>query len=209
MPEEQTIKWLSASNFFDLIKRKCADFRWNQYYDLLEALLEHHSNGGRKDEFRKQLNMVLEKEMSGYRLIGDQVTPIIEKYEVEAIEEAISQSKPYSQHIQTALKLLSKRENPDYRNSIKESISAVESICFTLSGSKKFEDALKTLQKKLNFHPALQGAFTKLYGYTSDGDGIRHALLEDGVNVGYEEAHFFLIACSAFVNFISSKTADT
>lgn len=35
-------------------------------------------------------------------------------------------------------------------------------------------------------------------------DGIRHAILEEP-NVGFHEAKFMLVACSAFVNFLISK----
>jgi len=47
-------------------------------------------------------------------------------------------------------------------------------------------------------------AFDKLYGYTSDADGIRHALLEE-VTLDFDDAKFMLVACSAFVNYIRAK----
>ncbi len=50
-------------------------------------------------------------------------------------------------------------------------------------------------------HPALEAAFTKLYDYTSDAKGIRHALLDED-RVTFEEAKFMLVACSAFVNYV-------
>jgi hypothetical protein len=43
-----------------------------------------------------------------------------------------------------------------------------------------------------------------LYGFTSDGQGIRHAL-KDMVQPEPEDARFFLVACSAFVNYLSEK----
>jgi hypothetical protein len=47
--------------------------------------------------------------------------------------------------------------------------------------------------------PSLKRAFDKLYGYTSDADGIRHALLEED-SVTFEQAKFMLVVCSAFTN---------
>ena len=49
---------------------------------------------------------------------------------------------------------MSDRQRPDYRNSIKESISAVESIAQQLSGNNKatLDDALKILEKKGKLH---------------------------------------------------------
>jgi hypothetical protein len=40
--------------------------------------------------------------------------------------------------------------------------------------------------------PSLKGAFEKLYGYTSDADGIRHALLEED-SVTFEQANSCLL----------------
>jgi len=52
----------------------------------------------------------------------------------------------------------------------------------------------------------MKSAFSALYGYTSDEGGIRHALIEKNSQVQIEDARFMLIACSAFVNYLISKT---
>jgi hypothetical protein len=67
-------------------------------------------------------------------------------------------------------------------------------------------DALKTLKnnQSINIPTALNEAFSKIYGYTSSKDGIRHALA-DIPNVGEEDARYMLIVCSAFVNYLLSK----
>jgi hypothetical protein len=62
---------------------------------------------------------------------------------------------------------------------------------------------LKKLQ--VGLHPALEKAFLSLYGYSSDEDGIRHPILDDPSSVGFDEAKFMLVACSAFVNFLIAK----
>lgn len=55
-------------------------------------------------------------------------------------------------------------------------------------------------------HRALLDAFEKLYAYTSDEKGIRHSLvLADNQKVGFDEALFFVSACSAFIAYLSSK----
>lgn len=51
----------------------------------------------------------------------------------------------------------------------------------------------------------MKGAFEKLYGYTSDANGIRHA---NGLGEGdstFEEAKYMLICCSAFVNYLKEN----
>ena len=47
---------------------------------------------------------------------------------------------------------------------------------------------------------ALRNAFSSLYGYTNDAEGIRHALLEEG-NLTKADAKFMLVCCSAFINY--------
>ena len=64
--------------------------------------------------------------MSGYRLIDGVLSPITDKTELAEIEESIYNARKlryegvYS-HLKTAVKKISDRKNPDYRNSIKES----------------------------------------------------------------------------------------
>ncbi len=110
------------------------------------------------------------------------------------------------EHIQTALTLFGKRPDPDYRNSIKESISAVKSIAGVLGkeDSKGLAGALTALCKRTPIHGALKAAFVQLYGYTSNEDGVRHAILDEP-QIGFDEAKFMLVSCSAFVNYLISK----
>ena len=109
-----------------------------------------------------------------------------------------------STHIRLALEKLSDRSKPDYRNSIKESISAVEAACKLISGDDK-ATLTPALRKISGLHPALIQAFEKLYGYTCDAEGIRHALTEEE-NLDQNDAKYMLIACSAFVNYLIAKT---
>lgn len=69
---------------------------------------------------------------------------------------------------------LSDRRAPDYRNSIKESISAVESLVKATCGSEKgtLGELIKEIGRRHPVHPALEAAYGRLYGYTSDAKGI-------------------------------------
>ena len=95
---------------------------------------------------------------------------------------------------------MSKKPEPDYQNSIKESISAVEGICKLLTKieSGGIKDALRILADKIEIPVALKEGFEKLYGYTSGKDGIRHPILSKR-NVGFAEAKYMLVSCSAFL----------
>ena len=87
---------------------------------------------------------------------------------------------------------------------MKESISAVESLAKHLSGnpSATLGECLKALEKSRSLHPALKNAYSSLYGYTNDSDGIRHALM-DKDNLGKADARFMLVCCSAFFNYMN------
>ena len=199
---------------------------WGKVYDLTEFLVHSHSTMTKtffsaigtyhdhhvaESELISELNHLLERELSGYRFVSGFLTPISDKVEVDEIETAVNQARGRGllgthEHIRTALQLLGKKPTPDYRNAIKESISAIESIVKQISGQKSLglEGALNELSKHTEIHKALQSGFMKLYGYSSDEDGIRHEILEQP-NIGFDEAKFMIVACSAFVNFLISK----
>lgn len=177
---------------------------WWQVYDLVEFTVKSVVAEDRKTRIKEILNAVLQRENSACRIVGDQVIEITDNHEIEAIESALTQqNKSARSHLSQALALLSDRKQPDYRNSIKESISAVEAICQLVAGKPKatLGACLGELKKKGALHPALEKAMSHLYGYTSDEGGIRHALTEDSVVPSYSEAKFTLVVCSAFVNF--------
>ncbi len=182
---------------------------WYEVYNLIEFVIENHDNEEEITTLIKSLNDILERELSGYRVVSSKLTPIISKTDIAEIEKAIS--SPMSEvnvHLKRALELFSDRKNPDYRNSIKESISAVETICKIVARNPKatLNDALSQLDKegKVRLHKAIQSAFSNLYGYTNDADGIRHSLMEEE-NLGQEDAQFMLASCSAFVNYLIVK----
>jgi len=183
---------------------------WYEVYDFLEftaayAAADSHLRFARISD---TINSILERELAGYRMIDMQITPVTDEQEVAMLETSLAdtQYEGVTIHLRTALQLLSNRDHPDYRNSIKESISAVESITRIISGKKKatLGDALKELEKREKLHPALKDGFLKLYGYTSDEEGIRHAMLEEP-NLTASDAKYFLLSCTSFVNYLKAK----
>jgi hypothetical protein len=152
----------------------------------------------------------LERELSAYRFVGNQITQITSETEISAIEEALTESqrlRPVNEHLVTALNFLADRATPDYRNSIKESISAVESLCNLITGGKdSLGEALNKLEKSVPIHPALKKGFSAIYGYTSDAGGIRHALLDEP-SLNFDDAKFMLVSCSGFINYLLAKAA--
>ena len=177
---------------------------WNEVYDFLEFVVTVLETKSRLPEF---LNSVLTMEMSAYRFIDGKLIDITGEQEREMLEEALADTRfaAVSTHIQRALALLSDRKNPDYRNSIKESISSVEAMARLVSGNSKatLGEALKALEKTGKLHAALKDGFSKLYGYTNDESGIRHAMLDEP-NLTQDDAKYFLLSCTSFVNYLKS-----
>ncbi len=194
---------------------KYKDLQWYQVYDLLEFVVENCSwlSSCRENVRAAQVsaNRVLAEELSGYRFVQGVLSSVTDKSEIAAIEQAAVQSNAVGlqgvrTHLESALELLGRKPQPDYRNSIKESISAVEATVKKISGEHGggLDAALKELAKHVEIHKGLQAGFLSLYGYTSGKGGIRHAILEE-TNIGFDEAKFMLVACSAFVNFLIVK----
>lgn len=198
----------------NFIRRYFYKAQWYEIYDLLEFLanINTYDLSVNTYEFKEFCNVIFEREFSGYRFIDDQISPITNKHEIEEIENAINQSGNFSPlrganiHLKSALEMLSDKKAPDYRNSIKESISAVESVAKAISENKKdsLGAALDKIKGKINLHGALEKGFKQLYGYTSDSDGIRHALMEDH-NCDFEDAKYMLVSSSAFINYLIVK----
>ena len=185
------------------------DRQWHELYNFIEFICEtpelfpYDVSGSQ--------HQVFEKENAGYRFISGVLTPITNEVEIEGIQEATSVGGKdilhgVQTHIKTAIELFSKKPTPEYRNSIKESISAVESLVKIISGNEKggLKDAFKALESQVPIHGALKEGFLKLYGYTSDEDGIRHSIVDEK-EVGFDEAKFMLVACSGFVNYLIAK----
>jgi hypothetical protein len=179
---------------------------WYQVYDLIEFCPKHFENEDVNNRFRGICTHIMEREKAGYRFVADEISEITSPEEIASIEESLEFSGKFgvvSEHMATALRMLSDRREPDYRNSIKESISAVESIASIIADRKTADlgPALKVLEQRKTLHGALKSAFGSLYGFTSDANGVRHALLEES-NLTFADAKFMLVACSAFVNYL-------
>ena len=97
----------------------------------------------------------------------------------------------------------------NYAGSVRESIHAVESVARRLSqdANSSLTPALKALSEKgVILHGAFKSGIEKLYGYSSDENGIRHSLLdEDGANVDVEDAVFMFGACASFAAYLVYK----
>jgi len=196
---------------YDEIRKYYFGCPWYEVYDLVEFICSNDDDRSNSAKFMDYCNFVLERELSAYRFVGGKITQITSEREIAEIEEALETPiRPVNEHLKTALDLLADRKSPNYRNSIKESISAVEAICklITKNPNATLGDALDIIERenKVKIHPALKRAFDSMYGYTSTAEGIRHGL-SDEPNLYFEDAKFMLVSCSGFINYLLAKSS--
>jgi hypothetical protein len=204
---------LSSIERLQAIEERFFSCKWYEVYDFIEFVAKNFPDRVFREMFKQECNSVLKRELSAYRFVGDRVLKITSEREIAAVEKALADTEEYegtNTHLNRALELLSDRKSPDYRNSMKESISAVEAMWRKFAKDEKatLGDALKKLEPDFGLHPALAKAFSNLFGFTSDAEGIRHAL-RGKPNLDYEDAMFMLVVCSAFISYLKAKLSKS
>ena len=214
-------KRIPESLFLMHIKNTILEDSYNKVFDLLEYTLSIFDEIARKNNefYRYQnhtyyqiFNELLQKECIGYRFIDRIIVPITDPIEVQSIKEAFSDSyNKVREHISKANRLLSDRDNPDYENSIKESISALEALAQIITETDGAQASLGKMLAKLEeqeiITSAMKGAFSVLYGVASNSRGVRHSG-NNGDIVSFEEAKYILVVSTAFINYVMSKMKD-
>lgn len=191
---------------------------WFRKLDLVEFTIKYLYDLGQKNysfssvssSFISQLNYEFERLNFAYRVVNTEIIEITSKEELIAVESSMHDSPNNIRiHLNNALERYAQRPIGDYRNSIKESISAVEAYCREITGESSLGKALNKLKNKgLVIPSVLKDAFEKLYTYTNQPEtGIRHALMDkDGsYTPASEEALFMLVSCSSFINYLNKK----
>jgi len=182
---------------------------WNEVYEFVEV---HIASIDEEDRTQRMVeyNKLFEEEKSGYRFLNGELAPITNKEEIATFEEAgNTRYESVNKHIKKAVALYSNINEPDYENSVKESISAVEALCSIITGETGAQATLGKMLKHLEdngvvIHGSMKAAYSSLYGYTSDEGGIRHGSI-DFKNVPAEDAKYMLVSCSAFINYLIEK----
>jgi hypothetical protein len=196
----------TAEAFSEYVKDRVIKRDWYEGYEFIDFYLQYYRPQPKNNiTFQDHCNAILQREMSAWRVVDEGIARLTSDEEIAAVEEAERVEGAFAgaaQHIRNAVRLLSDRKEPDYPNSMKESISAVEAVCHVITGDAKatLGDALKRLAGRgVLMHSAARSALSQLYGYTSNADGIRHASI-DVSTVDFDDAKFMLVACSAFVS---------
>jgi hypothetical protein len=174
-------------------------------FGLLQWLIRDERTG---DQFVREVDAVLQGSRAAYRVVGgDTIAPVSSEEDRTTVERAFSdleagEFRGARSHLEAAA---TSATEGDFAGSIRESIHAVESVARVLGSTGELSRALTELEKSA-IHAALKKGFTAIYGFTSDEEGIRHPLLDDGTaNVDETDALFMLGACSAFVSYLINK----
>ncbi len=186
---------------------------------FLEILLRHVLEIQGKDIHHELANLIerlLKRHDAAYRLVVDRrgacwFHPCESEEHAEAIADALEtlnrgEFAGAKRHLRDAAGHI---DGGRHRQAVTESIHAVESVARKIDpeANKTLTPALKSLQKSgLLTHDALRKSFESLYGYTSDEQGLRHALIDsDEAAVGVDESVFMFGACASFAGYLVRK----
>lgn len=212
-------KYAGGINFrkFDAVQVCLLDskYMWYKKLDCVEFAIEYmrtyFTDSIRKqvvDDFVQGVNNQFERLNYGYRIVQGRIVDMASELEVQTIDKAVEADDNVSFHMLQALKLYSLKPNPDFRNSIKESITAVETLFREITNENTFGQAYGKIKKKISIHPRLGEMIQEMYVYTNQKDtGIRHAKVESDNTYlpTAAEAMLMLVTCSATINYVRGK----
>ena len=207
LPADEFGTWYSS--FIGLYKPIFGGAPFNEVFDLLQAMMRHSAC---PPEFTQSVSRAFREYHLAYVVEirpPPTIYPAATEEEGEAVLRATAEFSAAglagaASHLRQASDCIGRG---DFPGAVRESIHAVESTARQIDpNARTLEPALKSLEQAKALHPALKQAFSKLYGYTSDEQGIRHALIDNPqANVGQDEAVFMLGACASFSSYLARK----
>ncbi|MFB2563661.1 hypothetical protein [Rhizobium sp. IMFF44] len=175
------------------------------YADTLE-FMEWYARYMDDPEVDRFINAVLVHERAAYRFIDGSIVALASPEEGVTVLKAIDATAKAGlsgakAHLLNASSNLTAGK---YADSVRESIHAVEAVMFKKTGiTGSFTGALKEYAKANPMHTAFSEALVKLYGYTSNEQGVRHSLFDKGdADVTEKDALFMFGVCAAFVTYL-------
>lgn len=177
------------------------------FYNFIEWIVSLEFN--LCEEYVKKLNLVLEAEKSAYRIGSDyKLISITDEVEMDGINDALEKAEKYASvsiHLRNARSEFSKRQTPNYKSVVHESILAIEALSKIISGDENA--TLETALKKIpNLNTNLKESLQKLYHFRGDEGGIGHGSKNNQENtIQGEEAKLILVTSHSVVNYLISK----
>lgn len=198
----------SVHSLDTLIKNTLYYEEYGRAFDLVEFIL-------RRPELSYQAKVGIASAFvdarAAYRVVDGLVVAIGTAEQAVAFERALDDTSARAdaaarKHLVDAAAAL---RTGDWAGSVRNSIHAVESVAIKLApGEDTLGAALNAIDRRGHLHGGLKAAFSKLYGYSSDEAGVRHALVfTDEASVDEADALFMLGACSSFVSYLLARSA--
>ena len=211
-PEDEINLSQISKKGLDIFKQTILNTNFDQLLSLIELIVNGTPDSLR---FAQEIAVLFDSHAAAYWLDVTQKPyqffPRSNSEQGYAVQQALKTVEDRgmtgaSVHLRQAAEYINTQQ---YADSISNSILAVESVARIIDpkAENTLGPALKSLEKAgvIN-HPVLKVAFSKLYGYTNDEQGIRHALLDkDAPDVGLDEAMFMFGACASFAAYLVNK----
>jgi len=193
-----------------IIVEKLKKLFWHGGYLEVFGFIQWLLRDNRAEDLHKYVAESLSVCRASYAVFDhDTIVPISSEAEAEALQRAFAdlavlEFRGARAHLREAG---SKLTEGDFAGSIRESIHAVEGVARALVPSANtLPPALAKLEGSVRIHGALRAGFNNLYGFTSDENGIRHALLDmPAARVDETDALYMLGSCAAFVSYLINK----
>jgi len=190
-------EWVEFLDFVEMLGKKLLEWDDNPFVQENEQLF---------GDYQSLSNALFEEDGIGWR-INDRGELIrhVPKFLMENIKAA---EKQLTDHFESArnhyIKAKAYLFNPplDPANSIKEMVSALESVGRTLFPScSTLGDVIKSLKKEEKSPKLLLDAYEKLYAYTNDTPAVRHGHPTHR-SIEMSEAELFLLTGVAFIRYL-------
>ena len=201
----------SYEKVINLLKDAILHGRFNKVLDLVKIMVNDRKYG---EKLAKPIGESFEICAAAYYLDMSrcpyQFSPRSNEAQGEATQKSIKTIRDggmegAATHLRDAAAHINAQQ---FADSISDSIHAVESVARRIDPkSNTLGAALKALEKKgLLTNGQLKTGFEKIYTYTNNEEGIRHAqVFKDSPDVGLDEAMFMFGACASFAAYLVNK----
>ena len=188
---------------------------FNKVLDLIEIIVKKGWEDWVDEELAKPISELFERQPAAYYLDMSGGSPYrffprSNEAQGKATRKAIKTIRDggmegAATHLRDAAAHINAQQ---FADSISDSIHAVESVARRIDPkSNTLGAALKALEKKgLLTNGQLKTGFEKIYTYTNNEEGIRHAqVFKDSPDVDLDEAMFMFGACASFAAYLVNK----
>lgn len=200
-----------AYDFNRMLTKFVATSNLGQLFDFIEFLCQQN---GCSAELKTDLADAFVRARSAYRIIDHNMIVAIGSGEESASYLGALNDTEMEGGTGARAHLLragSAMKDGRWEDAVRESIHAVESVAvYVAPNASTLSKALVPIQNQGLMNGRLKSALEKLYAYTSDTDGVRHALVfeESEADVDEIDALFMLGACSSFVSYLLSRRSQ-